>query len=294
MYDQNNPTSGDASTNPFGIDLEDLVETENTALAWMLKQFLKFFLLFLSAATTAAFFFAYAGDAFAAQLGSASPWITALVGALSLDGLSQVWAYLRGHQANTVRQMTTARVMGWIDLLLSLMTTIVYLALTTAFDIGIHAPDGALSPLGQALNITGILVIIMAIGGNFLAYFYYNDNDINNQAAVQRNTLNATINQAHAIINRERLNRTVNQTVAGIFSELPAHTRQAALANKDSYIEQHYGHLKKPPYLNGKLEAIAPAGPDNEEDPTPPPNPRHQDGWATEDTSRPTHPQRFE
>lgn len=268
----------DNQNQTFDFNLEDHIETENQVLAWLLKQFLKWFALLLSALTTGAFFFTYAGDAFNFILGDASPHVTALIGALSLDGLSQVWAYLRGHQATTIRQMTTARVMSWTTLLLSVLVTIIYLALTAALDIGVTASDGTLTNLGRSLNLAGVIIIIAAIAGNFAAYHYYNDSDIKNQQAVQRNTINAKINQASYIIDTERLNRTINETTRGIIGELPAHTRRAGRQNKENYIESHFGKSKRPPIpksiLNGRRvsETSHPPGPE-ESDPTPPQQP---------------------
>ena len=222
----------------FGFE----VENENDSLGQLLWLLIRVFALAFSAMTTGAFFWRYVGDAFAFIFGGWSPYVTAIAGMIALDGLSQAWAYVRGHQSSTTRQMSVARFMSWADLLASVVVTIVYLLLNAAFDIGIYAADGTLSQLGFVLNVIGVIILVAAIAGNFVAAHLFSDASAGNREAVHLTEMGAMAATARHRIAKKKALLTAESTMGEILSILPEYTRQRAADNRDRYIDTQFGN----------------------------------------------------
>jgi len=231
--------------NDFDFGFE--VDSENDSLGQLLWLLIRVFALAFSAMTTGAFFWRYVGDAFAFIFGQWSPYVTAIAGMIALDGLSQAWAYVRGHQSSTTRQMSVARFMSWADLLASVVVTVVYLLLNAAFDVGIYAADGTLSQLGFVLNVIGVIILVAAIAGNFVAAHLFSDASASNREAVHLTEMGAMAATARHRIAKKQALLTAESTMGEIMSILPEHTRQRAADNRDRFINTQYGNEQAPP-----------------------------------------------
>jgi len=197
------------------------LETERGAVARAAWLGLKIALLALSSLTTALFFLTYAGGAFTELAGDFSPYLAALTGVLVLDGGAVVWSYLRASHASTVPQMAIASVASWCDLTGALLTTVLYLTLRSAFEVGIYDNSGNLSALGATLHYIGLAVIIGGVAGNFLATFVYTMQDASVRLATQRRQMESLAAGARFRADSARLELTTRAALAEISTALP-------------------------------------------------------------------------
>ena len=198
---------------------------------------LKSVLFVLSAATSGAFFMTYAGQIFAGIVGpELSPYFAALAGVIVFDGAALVWSYLRSNHANTESQMTIARFTGMGDLIGSLLTTVLYLALSSSFSIGVYDAAGSLTILGQTLHYTGLVLVVVGVGGNFAAAYLYADADIKARLAQHARRLEAQANEGNFIIDQERGRLTAEKKMASVMSKMGALTDQEANRQATAYL----------------------------------------------------------
>lgn len=203
-------------------DLNTNIETERGALGRAAWAALRLTLLTLSALTTAAFFIAYAGGIFTDLVGpDLSPYLAALTGVIVLEGGALTWSYLRAHHASTVGQMATAQAAAVGDLAGSLLTSVLYLALSSSFDAGVYTAAGGLTTLGQALHYTGLAVVVAGIAGNFAATYIYTSADARVRAATQDRQLEALAASARYAADRQRLEMTTAAALQAIAAQLP-------------------------------------------------------------------------
>lgn len=242
------------------------LETERGAVARAAWLGLKLALLALSSLTTALFFLTYAGGAFTELAGDFSPYLAALVGVLVLDGGAVTWSYLRSNHASTIGQMATSNVMALADLTGALMTTVLYLSLRSAFDVGVYDPAGNLTALGQTLHYFGLGVIVAGIAGNFAASFFYSLQDVGVRQATQRRQMESLAAGARFKADAARLELTTRAALAEISTALPelatmqgkqvggdylAHTMPVARVPAGKQVKQEADPVRLPLSPNG-------------------------------------------
>lgn len=186
--------------------------------AWLT---LKIILLSLSALTTAAFFATYAAGIFANLVGDLSPILAALAGVVVFDAAAVIWSYLRSHHATTAEQMSIASAAGAGALIGSLLTTVIYLALSSGFDVGIYDPAGELSTLGQILHYGGLALVVVGVAGGFLATYLYQNSGANVRQASQRRELATAAASGRFAADKQRVKLTTARTLQSIAAQLP-------------------------------------------------------------------------
>lgn len=240
--------------NEYGFDFDFEVENESTMMGKGMWLLINVFALTFSAMTTGAFFYTYVGDAFAFLFGAWSPYVTAFAGMTALDGLSRAWAHVRGHWSDTTDQMAVSRFMSWADLVASVIVTVVYLLLNAAFDVGIYTPivvetiaevevvtGGDLTTLGLILNVVGVIILVAAIAGNFVAAHLFSDTSAGNREAVHKAEMSAMAATTRHRISKQQAIMTANHTMNEIMSVLPEHTRTKGADNRERYINSKFG-----------------------------------------------------
>ena len=222
---------------------EDDVFTINSADtsegSWLAKAgwlFLRLALFLLSAATTAGFFYVYAGGTFVwvtgEQPGDAivAPMIAALAGVILLDGGLLVWGYIRAYHASTIPQMALAGAMGVIDLTLSILVTGIFVVLTSGLDSGLDAAGI------RMINQLGLAVLVLAISGNFGASYAYGQIGQATKEAAQARRLAATVQAGKFAADDATAHMLTARTLAAIKAELPARTDQEAETRRGRYM----------------------------------------------------------
>lgn len=219
-----------------GFDLDQQTESNWLArAAWLL---LRLFIFGFSAATTAAFFYTYTPRVFAPLVGAElSPYLAAAAGFIALDLGALTWGYLRGKHADTVPQMAIAATMGVVNLALSVMVTAVYLGLSVDLHSGAYDAAGNLSTLGQALNLGGLVIIIVAVSGNFVAGYVYGQMGAEMRQATQARQLAAQRLAGRFAADAARTRLVTEQTLATIGRQLPALAQRQASSAGRAYLE---------------------------------------------------------
>lgn len=202
--------------------------------------FVKLVAVVVSALTTGAFFYTYAGDAFAFVAGASSPLFSAVVGALILDGFSVLWSYLRGHHADTTREMKLAQIMAYMNMGTSVVCTAIYLMLNTAFNVGVYDAFGNMTELGQWLNGGGILVMAIGICGNFIAVGVYSDESATNQEALERTKLRANVSKGRQEVKTTHTKQVVDRTKRKILEDIPVHAEETSEEQKTQYFKNKH------------------------------------------------------
>jgi hypothetical protein len=192
-------------------------------------------LVTLSALTSAAFFYAYAGDAFAFLVGDLSAWLAAAVGVLCYEIASLVWSWLRANDADTAAQLATANIAAWLTMVGGLVVTVVYFGLTTPLIAGqLDATANG------ALSLAGGMLIVLGIAGNFAAGHVYRVSAATHAQAQQHAELRAMQTGARHVANREATQAELVRTIELIRESLPDTANAQANANTVQYIAERF------------------------------------------------------
>jgi len=192
-------------------------------------------LVLLSALTSAAFFYRFAGDAFAFLVGNLSPWLASLVGVLCFEIASLVWAWLRANDADTAAQIAVSSIAAWLTMGGGLVVTVIYFALTTPL---INAQLD--STVETVFSLIGGLLIITGIAGNFAAAHIYRINAFSHAAASQAAELRAMQTSAAHTANRESTHAELVRTLEAIRAELPERSAAAGAQNAERFVEERF------------------------------------------------------
>lgn len=206
-------------------------------------------LVALSALTSAAFFYRYAGDSFAFLVGDLSPWLAAAVGVLCFEIASLVWAWLRANDADTGGQLAVSNLAAWLTMAGGLAVTVIYFALTA--DLIAARLDATAETV---VSLVGGLLIIAGIAGNFAAGHVYRINAATHAAASQHAELRAMQTGAAHAANREATYATLARTLEAIRQQLPDAANSQGAANADQYFSERFS-------ARNENQAAAPARP---------------------------------
>jgi len=192
-------------------------------------------LVILSALTSAAFFYQFAGNAFTFLVGDLSPWLSALVGVLCFEIASLVWAWLRANDADTAGQLAISNIAAWLTMGGGLAVTVVYFGLTV---------DLVASNLDQTANMVlsliGALLIVAGIAGNFAAAHVYRINAATHAEASQNAELRAMQTGAAHTANREATYATLQQTLDEIRRQLPETSTKQGAVNARQFVSERF------------------------------------------------------
>ena len=192
-------------------------------------------LVTLSALTSAAFFYRFAGGAFAFLVGDLSPWLAAAVGVLCFEIASLVWAWLRANDADTAGQLAVSNIAAWLTMGGGLAVTVVYFGLTV---------DLVASNLDQTANMVlsliGALLIVAGIAGNFAAAHVYRINAATHAEASQNAELRAMQTGAAHTANREATYATLQQTLDEIRRQLPETSTKQGAVNARQFVSERF------------------------------------------------------
>ena len=224
------------SDNYFGLD--DILQENDSGhtLARGGASFLSVLFLTLSSITTYMFFSTYAagiGD-FAGP--GAAPIVSGVIGVLCLDVACLVWSFVRSRAATSAAQMAIALVISVVDLVLALVSSGLFIILSTSLETGVRDAAGALTAFGSVVNWVGVGVITAALIGNFASIFAWLHMGADTAAAEQKTTLRATVTAGQHTIDRERARQIISQTIADIRRQLPAAVDNMAARKSAEYV----------------------------------------------------------
>ena len=192
-------------------------------------------LVTLSALTSAAFFYRFAGDAFTFLVGDLSAWLSALVGVLCFEVASLVWAWLRAHDSDTAGQLAVSNIAAWLTMGGGLAVTVIYFGLTTPL---INAQLDATAEM--VFSLVGGLLIIAGIAGNFAAGHIYRINAATHASASQQAELRAMQQSAAHTANRESTYAELARTLEAIRQQLPATAANQGEQNARQYMGERF------------------------------------------------------
>ncbi len=222
----------------FNFGLDDLVEDESggrTGARWLAAALAVIFFL-LSSLTTYLFFSTYA-PALGAWAGPNAPYVAGGIGVICSDFAALAWGYVRAKAATTGAQMTIALTISALDLVLGLLTSALYIVLSTTLAAGVRAADGSLTDFGFALNLAGVMVITLALVANFAAVYIYQNTSADVRSASATTTLAAVVHAGQVKADTARAKMVVQRTLADILAELPSEADAAAATNRAGYFD---------------------------------------------------------
>ena len=223
----------------FNFGLDDLVEDESggrTGARWLAAALAVIFFL-LSSVTTYLFFSTYA-PALGQWAGAANaPIVSGLMGVICLDFAALAWGYVRAKAATTGAQMTIALTISALDLVLGLITSALYVILSTTLSSGVYAADGSLTSFGFILNLAGVMVITLALVANFAAVYIFQNTSADVRSASATTTLAAVVHAGQVKADTARAKMVVQRTLADILAELPSEADAAAATNRAGYFD---------------------------------------------------------
>jgi len=197
-------------------------------------------LVTLSALTSAAFFYQFAGDAFAFLVGDLSPWFAAAVGVLCFEIASLVWAWLRANDADTAGQLAVSNIAAWAAMAGGLAVTCVYFGLTVDL-VAANLDETAV----VVLSLVGALLIVAGIAGNFAAAHIYRVNAATHASASQQAELRAMQTGAAFVANKETTYAELEKTLEAIRQQLPETAVQQGSQNAGQFLNGRFSVRKE-------------------------------------------------
>ena len=250
------------SNEDFDFGLSDIVQAEDSGrtMARGGVGFLVVVFFLLSSLTTFLFFSTYAAAVGSWAGPGAAPLVAGAVGVLCLDAAALIWSYVRSRAATSGAQMSIALVASVADLLMALLTSALYILLSTSFETGIRNAAGALTEFGVWVNWIGVAVITLSLVGNFGAVFAWGIAGADTRKATQNTQLRATVAAGQFKVDQARAVMTINRTVEAIKAQLPAEADSMAARQSSQYVastmRRGNGGAVDPAELARALEAL--------------------------------------
>lgn len=222
----------------FDFGLSDIVQAEDSGrtMARGGVGFLVVIFFALSSLTTFLFFSTYA-EAVGGWAGpGAAPLVAGAVGVLCLDAAALIWSYVRSRAATSGAQMSIALVASVGDLLMALLTSSLYILLSTSFETGIRNAAGALTEFGVWVNWIGVAVITLSLVGNFASVFAWQIAGADTRKAAQNTQLRAIVSAGQFRVDNARAMMTVGRTIEAIEANLPAEADSMAARQSSQYV----------------------------------------------------------
>ena len=257
------------SENFDGMDFE-VPTTSSTFGKFILGAMLVAFSL-ASMITTFSFFVTYApglGEVLHAEYG---PYIAGALGVMLFDLAGLGWTVLRARNSETSPQFVIATLAAVVTIGLALLTSALQVLLSSAFDVGLYDAGGGLSQFGQAMQITGVVVMTAGFVLNFAAIAAYVNTSKGVAKAVQDTQLRAYMTQGQFVADKARAELVMGQTLENILHQLPQYAAQAGRSNSAHYVNRSFTGMlngqQQPPAANGhqaasRLQATSPGGPE--------------------------------
>ena len=233
------------SENFDGMDFE-VPTTSSTFGKFILGAMLVAFSL-ASMITTFSFFVTYApglGEVLHAEYG---PYIAGALGVMLFDLAGLGWTVLRARNSETSPQFVIATLAAVVTIGLALLTSALQVLLSSAFDVGLYDAGGGLSQFGQAMQITGVVVMTAGFVLNFAAIAAYVNTSKGVAKAVQDTQLRAYMTQGQFVADKARAELVMGQTLENILHQLPQYAAQAGRSNSAHYVNRSFTGL-----LNGQ------------------------------------------
>ena len=228
--------------------LEDLAEGENNPVWGIAMSIFGFVVWALLAWTTAEFFGLYA-SAFGVRFGENASMFVAAVGIVLIDVGYVAWVLLGVKKANSTGQLSVALGAGIILFLISLLSTLVYTTLNSAFSGEIVDASTR-----QQLAIAGQLVITGALAVNGIASFLWLV--LSNAWKRSRHIagIRSIIYSKRHSIDAERAERVTTSTVKNIRDGMQGGAAQLGSAKSGEYLQR--GHMAQPVMSNDQPSVI--------------------------------------
>jgi hypothetical protein len=175
-----------------GLDDLQIENTQSTFGKFVLYMMLAVFAL-ASMVTTFSFFVTYAPRLGAALHPVYGPYIAGMLGVVLFDLAGLGWTVLRARNSDTTRQFVIATGAAVAAIILALLTSGLQVLLSTSFDVGIYQANGSLTEFGQAMQLTGVIVMTLGFVLNFGAIALYVNTSKGITQAVQNTQLRAYV-----------------------------------------------------------------------------------------------------
>jgi hypothetical protein len=131
-----------------------------------------------------------------------------------------------------------------VTIFLALLTSGLQVVLSTSFDVGLYTADGRLTQFGEALQLTGVIVMTLGFVLNFAAIAAYVNSSKDITQAVQNTQLRAYVTAGRFAADQARARLVTRQTLTGILRQLPALATKAGQENTAGYMGHTFTGLE--------------------------------------------------
>lgn len=235
-----------------GLDFE--LETTQSTFGRFILGIMLFVFALASMVTTFSFFVTYAprlGEVLHPTYGA---YIAGALGVILFDLAGLGWTVLRARNSETSKQFVIATGAAVVTIGLALLTSALQVLLSSSFDVGLYDPEGGLSAFGQAMQLTGVIVMTLGFVLNFAAIAAYVNTSRGVTQAVQNTQLKAYVTAGRFAADKERALLVTQQTLQGIKRQLPAYAARAGQENTTGYVNRSFaGLVSSPPEDDGEL-----------------------------------------
>lgn len=269
--------------NSFDVRMED-----STSIAGRIVLIIML-IVFLAASmiTTFSFFYTYAPGLGRVIHPDYAGYVAGTMGVLLFDLAGLGWTVLRSRNSDTTHQFTIATLAAITTIVLSLITSGLYVALSSAFDIGLYTTGGSLSQFGQAMQIAGVAIMTLGFVLNFGAIAAYVNVSRETAQAVHQTQMRGYVAQGRFAADRTRAQLELERTLANIMRDLPALAALQARTNAAGYLDHSFNQTgpAAPAIDDAARRARLDDDPTNDNRPTMTAPPVHANGAPTRPNS---------
>ena len=201
------------------------------------------------ALSTGGFFYAYGGALFSWLVGpELGAWAAAIIGIFLVDVLAWRWSKIK-LASTTQAQITIAGIMSTVDLALSAVITLLFVALMGDFITVSAEWLPVLQFIGYAVGAGAIVI-------NGVAWHRYEATGAEEQEAQRRAELRAMHAAAAHVIATETAQATLTQTVGAIRADLPTNAATKGAQNAQAHNDRVFTARPTTAHLNGQKRAV--------------------------------------
>lgn len=225
----------------FDSSLDDLqVETSSSTFGKIVLGAMLIAFAAASMATTFSFFAVYAPALGSVIHADYAPYVAGALGVLLFDLAGLGWTVLRARNSDTSRQFVIASIAAVATISLALLTSALYVLLSSSFDVGLYDAAGRLTSFGETMQIVGVTTMTLGFVLNFGLIAAYVNTSAGVSKAVQDTQLRAFVTSGRHAADKARAEMVTRRTLTEISRQLPSLANVQGQVNGRGYLEHTF------------------------------------------------------
>lgn len=225
----------------FDSSLDDLqIDTPSSWTGRIVRWTMLIAFALASMITTFSFFAVYAPGLGSVLHPDFAPFVAGTLGVVLFDLAGLGWTVLRARNSDSTAQFWIATAAAVATISLALLTSALYVLLSSSFDVGLYGAAGELTTFGQIMQIVGVVTMTAGFVLNFGAIAAYVNTGADVSKAVQDTQLRAFVTAGRHAADKARAELVTRRTLTEVMRQLPSLANAQGLVNGRGYLDQSF------------------------------------------------------